>query len=443
MPTRPLIETPDDIRLNEQDEIQQILGPPPNWIIRYGVTVVFLFFLGLVILASIIHYRDVVTARGFLTTATPPAKIIARTDGRVATIQVKDLQTVTSGELLVTLESTTNYQDALLLEQNILQPVDSAIRPGQVLQLKLPNHLQLGYLQPYYSTLREQLTQLKYQFERDQTLQLIQSKENEITTLQEVNQALSQQLDTLRKEVLISKNRVDTLRRLLQGGFASAMEVKTAETNHLQYQRELRNKEIDLFNNRIQVSQLASSITNLSQGKDEKINGLWINLKEEARKLKAELQDWKQLYVLTAPVAGQVSFTNMRSEQQFVTTGATLMTIVPPSDFNQIIALAFLPATGMGKVAPGMDAKIRLDAFNYKEFGVLEGTVSQIGLAPEQNQEGEPYFRMQVVLDNTMTTTYRKKLLFKPEMTATIRVLTEDRSLLARLLDRIYNWRLN
>ncbi len=443
MSTRPLLQNPEDIRLNEQDEIQQILGPPPGWIIRFGISVLFLFFVALVVLSSIIHYRDVVSARGFLTTDTPPARVVARVDGRIAQLLVEDQESVASGKTLAILESTTHYEDAMTLERTVLQPIDSAQRPGQILDMQLPRDLQLGQLQPSFSTLREQFNQLKYQFQKDQTLQLIASKENEIAALENVNQALAQQLDTLRKEIQISKNRVDTLRRLQKGGFASPMEVKTAETINLQYQRELRNKQIDLFNNRIQISQIASSITNLSQGKDEKITDLWTALKEGVQKLKAQLEDWKQAHLLTAPISGKVSFSSLRNEQQFVTSGSILMTVVPPSQSTQIIALAFLPATGMGKVTMGMEAKIRLDAFNYKEFGVLEGKVSQIALAPEQNQEGEPYFRIQINLDREMTTTYNKSLSFKPEMTASIRVLTEDRSIMARLLDRIYNWKLN
>ncbi|GJM34497.1 MAG: hypothetical protein DHS20C18_34980 [Saprospiraceae bacterium] len=440
MATRQLLENPDDIRLNEQDEIQQILGPPPRWMIRYGISVLFFFFVGLIALAFWIRYRDVVEARGFLTTASPPAKIIVRKEGRIVKLLVTDQETVVSGQKLAILESTADHEDILKLVEGFLLPMDSASRPGQVIDLDLPTGLQIGDLQSRYSTLREQLDQLRYQYRKDQTLQLISRKENEIDALKAVNQAMEQQMDTLRKEARISKNKVDTLQRLLAGGYASPLELRNAETTFLQYQRELRNKQIDLYNNQIQVSQLESSITNLSQGKDEKINELWIAFKEEIRKLHAELENWKQNYLLTAPIAGQVSFTNLRGEQQFVTAGTSLMTVVPVRDAAKIVALAFLPATGMGKVATNMEAKIRLDAYNYKEFGVLEGKVQQIGLAPESSQEGEPYFRMQVELPLQMVTSYGDTLQFKPEMTALVKVLTEERSLMARLLDRIWSW---
>ena len=42
MPKEILIHKPEDIQLNDQNEIDQILGNPPNWLLRWGIRLNFL-----------------------------------------------------------------------------------------------------------------------------------------------------------------------------------------------------------------------------------------------------------------------------------------------------------------------------------------------------------------------------------------------------------------
>ena len=40
-----LIQDPEVIRLNDEAEVQQLLGNPPGWMLQWGVTLVFIVFI--------------------------------------------------------------------------------------------------------------------------------------------------------------------------------------------------------------------------------------------------------------------------------------------------------------------------------------------------------------------------------------------------------------
>ena len=83
MPETKLIEDPNDIRLRENDEIQQILGNPPGWILRWGILLVFLSMIVFFALAWFIKYPDIIEAPMVLTTQNPPIRVVARSNGSI------------------------------------------------------------------------------------------------------------------------------------------------------------------------------------------------------------------------------------------------------------------------------------------------------------------------------------------------------------------------
>ena len=59
------------------DEIRDILGQVPLWIVRYGTLLILLIFVILVSGAALLKFPDVLHSRIKLTTEVPPAEITA------------------------------------------------------------------------------------------------------------------------------------------------------------------------------------------------------------------------------------------------------------------------------------------------------------------------------------------------------------------------------
>jgi hypothetical protein len=71
-----LIQNPNDIHLNERDEIRQMIGKPPSWLLNYGISAVAWVVLLLLAMSYFIKYPDVVTAKVVLTTEHPPIRML-------------------------------------------------------------------------------------------------------------------------------------------------------------------------------------------------------------------------------------------------------------------------------------------------------------------------------------------------------------------------------
>lgn len=87
------------IELRSED-VQEILGTPPNWLVRWGTTVVLIGFTLMLLAAWFIRYPDVVEAKVVITTAVPPMDVVTRTDGRIYRLLVRDNIAVEENTLL-------------------------------------------------------------------------------------------------------------------------------------------------------------------------------------------------------------------------------------------------------------------------------------------------------------------------------------------------------
>ena len=130
MPLPPAQIQPD-LRLNDREQIQYLLGNPPSWMMRYGITVMAGFFVLLLALSYFIRYPDIVEAKVILVTANPPIRILAKSAGRVSELLVADLQEVKAGQVLAVIENTATWPDVVRLESWLsCKPTTKAILRG-------------------------------------------------------------------------------------------------------------------------------------------------------------------------------------------------------------------------------------------------------------------------------------------------------------------------
>ncbi|MGI9161200.1 MAG: hypothetical protein ACR2K1_15755 [Saprospiraceae bacterium] len=79
------------------DEVQEILGTPPGWLIRWGTTAALFTFAVLLAAGWMLRYPDLIKAKIVLTTGNPPVALVARSDGNFVRVMVHDLVMVAKG----------------------------------------------------------------------------------------------------------------------------------------------------------------------------------------------------------------------------------------------------------------------------------------------------------------------------------------------------------
>jgi hypothetical protein len=82
---------------------------------------------------------------------------------------------------------------------------------------------------------------------------------------------------------------------------------------------------------------------------------------------------------------------------------------------------------------------IRFDAYPYKEYGTIETSVDKMALLPTKDKDNNMYYELTFDLPEMLITNYRKKLTYKPNMSGTALIITEDRTLLERFFDKFLN----
>ena len=87
-------------------ETDEILGRAPSWILRWGITIIFLIVALIVFISWLIKYPDVIKGDVVLTSANPPVKIVARSNGTITTLYKKDGEPIHKGDKIAIIQST-------------------------------------------------------------------------------------------------------------------------------------------------------------------------------------------------------------------------------------------------------------------------------------------------------------------------------------------------
>ena len=432
MPVEKLIKNPKDIKIKEDQDIQQILGRPPGWILHWGITLVFFAVTILLIVSYIVKFPDIIPARIVLTTENPPVRVFTRAEGKLSELMVKNEEAVKENTLLAVMENTAKWKEVLQLEKFVDEIYELSVK--QISKLKIPRGLNLGSLQNSFALFSRKMDEYVYFIEENNVHQKVKSTRNRIYHLRNLNKSLEKQKVTLSEVVELAQRQYKRSQDLLKEGARSQLDVDKTHTVFLERQRELEAIENQIINNNIEKESLKIKILDFEQGKDDQDVDQSLEIKEHIEQLKSAVKMWKQQYLIYAPIDGRVNLVKVWSRQHFFKAQEELLTIIPVSSAGKIIGKAVLSSAGAGKVKIDMPANIRLDGYPYQEFGAIEGSVKNISGVPENGQ-----YLLEIEVPKDLRTTYEKTIEFRQEMTGVANIITEDRRILERILDRIWS----
>jgi hypothetical protein len=104
---------------NRGDEVQEILGTPPSWIVRWGTTVAFLSLCCLVFIGWLIRIPDTLEAEVIIKSASEPMRIKIDPEDRNFIILVEDGDTVRQGSWIAHCGDDAELSHVLLLNRTL------------------------------------------------------------------------------------------------------------------------------------------------------------------------------------------------------------------------------------------------------------------------------------------------------------------------------------
>ena len=420
------------------EETHAILGKTPSWIIRWGITVVFSIFGGILLGCYFVKYPDVIKAPAIITTLNPPADLISRYDGLIDTLYVKDGEYVENGDIISVLHSATNWADINKL-YNYLKDIAHYPLDHYTTNSWIFDNYQLGELQPAFSNLQSLIRKYKYYLETNHIEQKKQLLNQQIIKTKEYYHKLQQQREFLIKDLDYSRKAVQRDSLLLSAAVIAESDYETSIQGLLSKQNSKAGFDASLTSTELKMIQDEQQIIELSIQQQDDIAEYERQINESLQHFFSQITQWEQKYVLRAPSSGKISFMEFWSTSQHLKTGDKLASIIP-LDNTEVIGRLQIPSSGFGKVAVGNIVNVQLNGYPYMEFGVLRGVIRALSAVPEQvstSSGTQIIYLAEVIFPNGMVTTYNQELPMIQQMDGTAEIVTNDLRLIERFIQPI------
>lgn len=240
----------------------------------------------------------------------------------------------------------------------------------------------------------------------------------------------------LAEEVKIARDRLSIMQDMASRNAASKLEV-------LESQGRVGTLET-------QINDAASSIPTIqagiaeSQARVKTVRAEFISTAQnELVETRAEIERLEQSLLsasdrvnrteVRAPVDGIVNRIAVNTLGGVVKPGNTLIELIPHTEEVLIEARA-LPQD-RGYLHPGLNATVRLSAYDIGELGVLKSKVTEVSADTMTDQRGESFYRVNLLVDH-IPASYSNHMMV-PGMTATADIVTGSRTVMAMLLSPI------
>lgn len=404
------------------DEVQEILSHVPNWMIRWGITLIFILILLGLLLSYIVKYPDIVEGQVVLTTEQPPSRLVSRTNGYINKLYVPNDSAVQKGDLIAEIKSPINKAAINQIQKALV------VDDKDSLLLFLEGVDDLGILQTEVNTLYNQLIEYENLIDDNFFENSIHNLSEQIEYNTQLAQISKQELDVLEKELLNAKDKYDA---------DSLLYAKKVIAKHTFYEKQseyVNKKQLQIgvkktyVQHKIAASTLEQQKIDLINSFKNQRNSLEANIESTKKSIKSMIESWGQDYTIVAPNDGKVSYLTNLNNEQYVENQQPLFAVIPENE--KVIAIIKILDAAFGKIEKGQKVRMKFSNYPYQQFGQLVGSVVEISKVPSE----EGYF-VKVSLENGLTTTYNQQIEYKPEMTGIAEVVTED----LRLIERIFN----
>ncbi|MCD6346508.1 MAG: HlyD family efflux transporter periplasmic adaptor subunit, partial [Bacteroidales bacterium] len=368
------------------EEVREIIGKTPSWVIRWGTLSFALALIILIIGAIWFRYPDRIQSELTIMSGQPPIYITARTDGQLKDILVEDKQVVSNNQILAVIESADDYNAVLQLKQ-VADSVHLWMESSDTVALLgfvRDEELMIGSLKNELAGLVSKIANyLDYQrigkFERK-----ITALKREIFDSNQHYQRLFSQKQIKEEELALAQKSYLRQADLFEAGAISEVQFEDDKQVLNTFRYEFGETRAALSAQNIQISRLKQTLADYTISMQEDESTYKALIEEKLTLLQGAIREWELKYLLRSPISGRVSFTRFWSANQVVHNGESVMTVIQDST-SLITGRLLLPAAGAGKVAKGQKVLVRFEEYPYMEFGVVKGIINSISLVSDQS----------------------------------------------------------
>lgn len=410
---------------------------PPSRLPRVAMLLV-VSMLGLLVAWSVWARLDIVaTAQGRLVPATYTKVVQPAEAGVVSEILVKDGDQVKSGQVILRLDARLAQTDVKAIEQEALHR-QLTIRRIEAELADRPFSPPAGASPHLASQVAAQ-----YLARRQSYQDALAQEQAALVRAQAELASANQNLIKLREVLPIVRGASEKHEQLEQAGFISALVAADRRRDFVEKTQELQA-------HLSTVNALKAAIEQCERKLDAVRSSYRTQLENERVETLAQLrrlhQDLDKIAIrkgqmdIRSPADGVVKDLAVTSVGAVVQAGALLMNIVPKED--ALLAEVMLGNQDAGFVAVGQKVQIKVAAFPFQKYGLIDGTVSHIGADASELRQGQaaqaPSYRALIRLARQRLDALRDEaLVLTPGMLLVAEIHQGDRTVMEYLLSPV------
>jgi multidrug resistance efflux pump len=406
------------------EEAQELIGRAPSWLILWGNTLYLGLLLLLVFVGWFVQYPDLVKANLRVVATNAPKPVLARSDGLLEKLFVKDGQNVQKGQRLAFLESTGNHNEVLALGQVVdsLVVLSGQSNIGAMYEMDVPSFFQLGEVQKSYQTFQDAFVRSRALVSGGAFAQKRAALNNDLQQLQALENNLDNQAINYQSDLELADADITMQRKLYRDKVIPDVEMRQAQSKYLGKKQTYDQAKTSLNNNQMSQNQKRQEILELNKTTAEQTNGLL----QAINTLKSDIEAWKQRYVAIAPAVGKVSFLTQLQENKPIKTGQELFYILAGG--GGFYGEMQVGQYNFGKVKAGQEVLVKFPSYPFQEFGIVAGRIETVA-----EMSKDTAYIVRVSFPKGLVTSSQKTIPFRNGLMASGEIVTENLNLIERL----------
>lgn len=406
------------------DEVQDILGQIPSWLVRSGSCIMALIGIVLIIICCIIKYPQTISASITISSSFPPAHLASKYTGQVDTVFVSDGQQVLSGDIIAIFSNTAEYNDVdkvrSYVEQNHAMGINDCYSSSI-----FDEHLSLGDLETIWSELSAIISEYHYYIRINESDRNIMKVANQIRYSEQQMIELENQKNILQKDLELQENAFRRDSILFMKGLLSEYEFELGQQAYLSKLNSMLNFEVTMLTAHYNLHELNQSVVDIEVKRNNDENQFDLKFRKLMQQISAQLKGWYDTYSIVTPIDGTVSLHNFWGKGQHISSGDIIASVVPGS-YGKIEGRIDVSSAGFGQIVTGQKVNVKLNGFSYLEYGTIAGIVEYVSNVPEKTSNSNIFYRVVVAFPDGMKSSYGKCIPLVQEMDGSAEIIVND-----------------
>jgi len=376
-----LFNVADNDSLDFAPSMVQLQEKPPAPLGRTVLRVVAILFCCVLLWAVLGRLDIVAVAEGKLVPKTYLKIVQPSEQGIVKEILVKEGQAVTKGQLLMRMDAALSTADGKSLTAEFqrlnltVRRIDAELS-GRALTREAGDAPELfQQVSAQYHTNRQAL-----QSSVDEQQSVLERARQDLAQAKEIKAKLEQTLPHYREQEKAYED-------LLKTGTVARLQYSEKQRDRIEKEHDLKTQEYTIRSSQASIDQARKKIAQLTADYRRQLQVERVDNMGQLEKIRQELakQQYKhELLELKAPDDGVVKDLATHTPGTVVTPGTILMTLVPKEEPLQ--AEVWVSNEDIGFVRPNQPVKVKLSAFSFQKYGMLDGTVEQVSADASESQ---------------------------------------------------------